>query len=271
MSYKIALVTKTYKNDIPLCKALFDSINTYNFDKIPYYIIAPQSDRELLENTLGTEGYTFISDEEVHTFENKMYGWEQQMIIKLEMYKKVDAKNYLILDSDARFIRPFTEADFIAYDSTPYTIVHENKQVAEYETVLKNGDYFNSGYAKAVKAYRQLFGYKSRKIYDYGPNPHLWNRRVLLDFQKGVLDFNKLTIEELCMTMKSAYQVHFRETLTYGEYLMSSKVIEVIPSGPLFKTYHWKEMVEFEKGTGLELEENIAKNYLGIIMQNKHT
>jgi hypothetical protein len=71
--------------------------------------------------------------------------------------------------------------------------------------------------------------------------------------------------------MKSNYGIHFRETLTYGEYLMTTKCIPVVPSGPLFKTYHWKEMVEFEKGTGLELEENIAKNYLGIIMQSKHT
>ena len=52
---------------------------------------------------------------------------------------------------------------------------------------------------------------------------------------------------------------------------MASSSIDIVPSGPIFKTFHWHEMVEFEKGTGLELEENIAKNYLGIIMQSKHT
>lgn len=271
MNYKIALVTKTYKNDIPSYKTLFDSIKQYNEDNIPVFVITPEKDKQLLEDTIGKEGYTFISDEQIHTFVNKIYGWEQQMIIKLQMYKQIDADNFLILDSDGKFIRPFYIRDFIAYDNIPYTIVHENKQVAEYETALKGGDYNETGYAKAVRAYRQMFGLKSNKLYDYGPNPHLWSRKVLEEFQEGVLNYNKLSIEEFCMIMKQSYQIHFRETLTYGEYLMATKVIDIIPSGPLFKTYHWKEMVEFEKGTGLELEENIAKNYLGIIMQSKHT
>ena len=85
------------------------------------------------------------------------------------------------------------------------------------------------------------------------------------------LNYFGLELEEFCLTVKNKYGIHFRETLTYGEYLMASSSIDIIPSGPLFKTFHWHEMVEFEKGTGLELEENIAKNYLGIIMQSKHT
>ena len=269
--YKIALVTKTFSTDIPIYKILFDSINKYNEDSIPIFVVIPFNDKKLLEDTVGTEGYTLLYDHDVHTFRYPMAGWEQQMIIKLKVHKHISTDNLLLLDSDARFIRPFLEKDFIAYDNIPYTIVHENKQVAEYETVLKGGDYNNTGYAKAVRAYRDLFGYKSSKIYDYGPNPHLWSTDVLRSFFSNYIDYYGLELEQFCLTMKEKYGIHFRETLTYGEYLMATSTIDIIPSGPLFKTFHWREMVQFEKGTGLELEENIAKNYLGIIMQSKNT
>ena len=269
--YNLALVTKTFSTDIPSYKILFDSIQKYNEDNLPVFVVIPFQDKKLLEDTIGTEGYTLLFDHDIHSFKRLMGGWEQQMIIKLRVYEHISAENILLLDSDGRFIRPFYEKDFIAYDNIPYTIVHENKQVAEYETTLKGGDYNNTGYAKAVRAYRDIFGYKSSKIYDYGPNPHLWSTYVLRQFKSNYLDYNGIELEEFCLTMKSTYGIHFRETLTYGEYLMVSNSIPIIPSGPLFKTYHWKEMVEFERGSGLELEENIAKNYLGVIMQSKHT
>lgn len=269
--YNLALVTKTYSADIPSYKILFDSINKFNQDNLPIFIIIPENDKQLLQNTIGTQGYTLLFDEDVHRFKYLLAGWEQQMVIKLKLFQHISSNNLLILDSDGKFIKPFYEKDFIAYDDIPYTIVHENKQVAEYETALKGGDYNNTGYTKAVRAYRDLFGFKSTRIYDYGPNPHLWSTKVLSDLFSNYLDYNGLELEEFCLTVKNSYGIHFRETLTYGEYLMASKAIDIIPSGPLFKTYHWKEMVEFEKGTGLEIEENIAKNYLGIIMQSKHT
>jgi len=269
--YNVALVTKTFSTDIPSYKILFDSINKYNEDKLPIFVVVPSKDKKLLEDTIGTEGYTLLLDHDIHSFKYPMAGWEQQMIIKLRLHEHISANNLLIIDSDGRFIKPFYEKDFIAYDNIPYTIVHENKQIAEYETALKGGDYNNTGYAKAVRAYRDIFGYKSEKIYDYGPNPHLWSTKVISDLYHNYLNYFGLELEEFCLTIKNKYGIHFRETLTYGEYLMASSSIDIVPSGPLFKTFHWNEMVEFEKGTGLELEENIAKNYLGIIMQSKHT
>ena len=60
-----------------------------------------------------------------------------------------------------------------------------------------------------------------------------------------------------------------REAITYGEYLLNTQLFEVIPSGPLFKVYHWKEMVDFEQKTGLFNEEKLKESYLGIIYQSK--
>ena len=126
--YKLALVTKTFSTDIPSYKILFESIQKYNEDNIPVFVIIPGEDKQLLEDTIGTEGYNILFDHDIHHFKYPISGWEQQMIIKLKAYQYISTDNILLLDSDGRFIRPFYEKDFIAYDNIPYTIVHENKQ-----------------------------------------------------------------------------------------------------------------------------------------------
>ena len=265
---KLALYCKTYPGDFKRVVRLKESVEKYNEDKIPLYISCEDIYKTELIALLGNDGYIFIPDEQIYQVKNPMPGWEQQMLVKLHAFGRISAKNILLMDSDAYFIRPFYVSDFIAYDDIPYTIIHENVQVSEYEAYLKGGDYTKTGYAKAVKAYRELFGGKSNRIYDYGPNPHLWNKKVLDDFFKNYLEHNKLGMEEFCFAMKNQYGIHFRETLTYGEYLLAGKSIDIVPCGPLFKCYHWKELYDFEKGLGWIDEEKIKQTYLGITLQS---
>lgn len=268
MKYNLAIYIKTYFDDLDRVKILFESIQKYNVDNIPIFISTDRMCQRALAAKLGTKGYSRLVDEDYFTPTLPLTGWEQQMYVKLNAFKAVPAENLLILDSDGVFIKEFTTDDFIAYDNIPYTIIHENKQMSEYETYLKNGDYSKTGYAKAVKAYRDIFRGKSNKIYDYGPNPHLWNRKVIESFNEKYLDANNLTLEQFCYGIKQQYGIHFRETLTYGEYLLATNVIPIIPCGPFFKVYHWKELYEFENSIGWINEDKIKKTYLGLIKQS---
>jgi hypothetical protein len=268
MKYNLALYCKTYKNDIHRLAKLIGSLEDHNKDNIPVFISCPRSDMGFLEKELLDFEATLIADEDIFKPTVELAGWENQMLVKLNAFNRIPAENMLILDSDVFFIDDFYESDFIAYDDVPYTIIHENIQVAEYETFLKNGDYKKTGYAKAVKAYRDLFGGKSNRIYDYGPNPHLWNRKVLEHFKENYLQKYGMTMEQFCLAMKQQYDIHFRETLTYGEYLLATKVIDIVPCGPLFKCYHWKEMYDFELKNGMVEMDKIKQNYLGVVLQS---
>lgn len=268
MNYNVVLYCKTYINDFPRLSKLVESIEEHNKDLLPVYISCPSSDIPALKETLGHFVCTIIPDEEIYQPRNVLAGWENQMLIKLHAFKAIPADNILILDSDSYFIRDFYKFDFIAYDNIPYTIIHENVQQSEYETNLKNGTYSETGYAKAVQAYRSIFGGKSNRIYDYGPNPHLWNRVVLEHFEENYLNKHKIEMEDFQLAMKQQFGIHFRETLTYGEYLLAAKPIDIIPCGPLFKVYHWKELYDFENSQGWVKEEGIQKTYLGIIKQS---
>ena len=268
MNYKLGLYIKTFSRDFNRVVRLVGSIKKYNVDNIPLYISCPSSEVLILRDLIGTQGINFITDEELYKPENKISGWEQQMLIKMYACLKLPCDNLLVLDSDAQFIKNFTESDFIAYSNIPYTIIHENKQVSEYEKVLKNSDYLENGYTKAVKVYRSIFKGRSNKIYDYGPNPHLWSKKVFESLEETFLKPNDLTLETFSLSVKHSYGIHFRETLTYSEFLLAAQPIPIIPCGPFFKTYHWKEMWDFEKGTGLEVVDNIKSSYFGIIMQS---
>lgn len=269
MNYKLAIYCKTYFRDFERVKKLLKSINEYNKDNIPFYISCPYSELPLLQRTIGVEGYEYIRDEDIYKARPPFVGWKSQTPIKLNAYTMIPATNILIVDSDAFFIKDFYESDFIAYDDVPYTQMYENKSLAELEKVLKGVNYKTNGYSKCMRAYREVLGGKSNKIYDYGPNPHLWSTKVLKHMKENYLEPNGLTFETFSLAIEQKYPgIHSRETAAYGEYLLATKCIDIVPTGPFFKVYHWKELWDFEQGTGLELEDNIKENYLGIIMQS---
>lgn len=271
MKYNLALYCKTYRNDFTRFEELWKTINKHNKDNLPFFISAPAGDKKLLEKRIGTEGYTFIPDEDIYVPSNFMEGWVTQMFIKIQAWEHIPANNILLLDSDTFFIKDFYEEDFIAYDDVPYTIIHENLHIAELESALLDKDYRKSGYATAVKAYRDLFGGKSNRIYDYGPNPHLWSRKVLQHFKTNYLDYYGYTMEQFGIAVNHQYKIHFRETLTYGEYLLATRPIDIVPCGPLFKCYHWKEQYDFELRNGLVDMEKHKLNYLGVVLQSNWT
>ena len=37
-------------------------------------------------------------------------------------------ENYVCLDSDCVFIKPFSRSDFLAADGNPYTVIYQNKE-----------------------------------------------------------------------------------------------------------------------------------------------
>lgn len=268
MSYNLILYCKTFGRDFHRLKRLYESIQKYNKDNIPFFISAPGSEKELLQKLIGTEGYTFVADEDIWKFKYQMDGWRSQQIIKSSIWKVVDTENYICIDSDQFFIRDFYKSDFIHPSGTIYSLVHDNKEVQQYEKIFFGKNYRENGYVKAVKAYRDVFSSQHTKIWDYGPPPYHWSVKVWKHFEENYLEPNNLTFETFQLLMQQKYNIAMREAVTYGEYLMAAKPIDILPTSGVFKFYHWKEMYEFEQGNGLGLEENIKENYLGITLQS---
>lgn len=269
MSYKLTLYCKTFNRDFVRAKRLLASVTEHNIDDIPFFVSCPLDQKKELEDTLGTEGYTYIADEEIFQLKYITDGWRGQQVIKSNFWKAVETENYICIDSDQYFIKDFFEDDFFHPSGTLYSVIHENKEVQQYEKLLLGKNYRQNGYVKAVKAYRETFSIPNHsKIYDFGPPPYHWCTAVWKDFERRVLDPNELTFETFQLQFEQHYKIPFREAVTYGEYLMGARPIDIFPIAGIFKFYHWKEMYDFEQETGLGLEENVKENYLGITLQS---
>ncbi len=250
----IVLYCKSYYKDVERVKILLESIKQYNIDNIPFYISVPSTDISLFKSILGTEDYILIEDELI----DSTSGWVGQQIIKAQFWKLNIAKNYLCLDSDSIFIRPFTKVDFLVDDDIPYTVCHEQKELFEWaQKVLP----FNP--QESFKQDRQkvmnIFN-REGKYYDFGPSPVIWNSKIWKGLEENYTKPNKLTFNNLIEYSPSDFS-------WYGEYLLHSKLFPIYPTQPLFKVFHYKEQYIESKNKGYTLED-LSQNYLGIILQS---
>ena len=118
----LVLYCKSYRRDFLRLKRLYESIQEFNQDSIPFYISTPEGDKNLLDRVLGSIGdFCWIADESI-VKKNPNLNLEKissipegqaQAVIKAEFWRLSIAENYLCLDSDCLFIRPFRKSDFL--------------------------------------------------------------------------------------------------------------------------------------------------------------
>jgi len=126
---KFILYCKSYDKDVHRAKQLLESIVKYNTDNIPFYISVPAKDISLFKQVLGESGYTLLKDEDI---DSSNEGWKGQQIVKSQFWRLGLCENYLCVDSDCFFIKPFSVSDFMFDDETPYTVCHEYKSFFEF-------------------------------------------------------------------------------------------------------------------------------------------
>lgn len=259
----LVLYCKSYRNDVQRANKLLDSVKKFNKDGLPFYISVPKEDLDLFKQVLGTDGYVLIQDEDIH---HNNRGWKGQQIVKSQFWKLGLCQNYVCVDSDCFFIRDFYERDFMFDEETPYTICHEYNHFFEF---VEKHPYVSSkepmtfdpreSFLKERLHVMNLFNRKG-VVYDFGPGPTIWSAKVWKSLEDHYLSHNKITFEHLI-------EINPSEFTWYGEWLMYSQEIRLVPRGPLFKNYHYVFQYEYDKQKGYGLDK-IAKLYLGVGMQS---
>lgn len=255
MNHKFVIYCKSYHKDVDRAKKLLDSVNEYNVDNIPFYISVPESDIELFKTKLGNE-VNIIADETIDTSNE---GWKGQQIVKSQFWKLGLCENYLCVDSDCFFIKPFRKSDFMFDDETPYTVCHEYKHFFEFmDKFPLSFDPYESFTNERLQI-MEVFG-RTGAIYDFGPGPTIWSSKVWQSLEESYLIPNNLTFASLI-------EANGSEFTWYGEWLLHSQVIRLMPRGPLFKNYHYPHQYDFDKHYQYNVDK-IAKLYLGIGVQS---
>jgi hypothetical protein len=252
---KIVLYCKSFNRDFERVKVLLESIKKYNIDNIPFYISVPKNDYNLFSQL---EGANIILDEDIFSLSSS---WIAQQIIKSNFWKLNIAENYVCLDSDSCFIRPFKISDFMFDENTPYTIIHEQKELFSWSvTKIKElGFDPKEGFINDRQKIMDLFERKG-KHYDFGPSPIIWSSKVWKSLEEQYMIPNNLAFPDLIEYSPSEFS-------WYGEALLAFEAIKIYPVEPLFKVFHYpQQYIEYKQQN--ITEEMIAQNYMGIIMQS---
>lgn len=253
---KIVIYCKSFLGDIERVKKLRESIDKYNMDRIPVIISVPGSDVSRFRRVIGRDGYTLIKDEDI-TRRSYEQNWNTAHIVKCQFWRLGLSENILVIDSDAQFIRNFYIRDFMYNDEIPYTVMHECKDYMQFIARTNFPDKEN--FTRIRKTIMEVFG-RAGKYYDFGPNPTIWSTAVWRSFEKDFLIPQNLTFEDIINKVND-------DNTWYGEFLLRSKVIDLMPAEPLFKVFHRKEQYEESKRLQIRQEE-IAQNFLGIILNS---
>lgn len=266
MRASLVLYCKSYRADVLRARRLIESVERFNEDRLTLYVCVPYADIAVFREKCAGLTYTMLSDEDVvaaHTgLDSSAFadlpGRLSQQIVKAEFWRLGLGDNYVCLDSDCYFLRPFHASDFVAADGAPYTVMHEAKELLQFAELagMRKIGIDRSRECAEIKA---LFSRQGR-CWDFGPIPVVWSGRVWKDLDEQFLQPRGMSIID-------AIKAHPGELRWYGEALLAFGSIPILPIEPLFRCYHYEEQYHFWKRLG-ETEELVARNYLGVCMQS---
>lgn len=253
---------KTYRNDYKSVVRLIDSFQQYNEENIILYLVCPKQDVYIFQSLIRNN-MVLLEEEEigVEVFENDTRwsaGYLNQAIYKLAFGELALCKNYMPIDSDAIFIRPFYKKDFLYDKETPYTILIEDND-------LHADRYY---YAEYWEGRRKLIE-KIEDVYDFHPYRlltchgfQIFSLRVLKDLKDSFMVPNGYTYKDLIAI--SPYEFSW-----YNLWLQKSQCMPIYMCEPLFKTFHLKQHQIFSVLQGMRIED-WAKAYIGIVVNSNY-
>lgn len=260
------LYCKSYATDLLRVVRLAQSVAQFNHERIPFYVSVAQSELPLFRSHLTGLDVHLISDDDILGAApnisldqvHKMPGHLAQQVIKSQFWRLQIAHCYMCLDSDAFFIRPFSQADFLAQDGTPYTMVDEAHDVLE-DALRQKRERIVNAFNREADLVQGLFKRSGRR-YSFGPFPLVWHRAVWESLEANYLAPRN-------MNFADAIEQAPIESRWYGEALLAFKAIDLLPCQALFKVYHYAWQKDMDQRAGVN-QQALAGLYCGIINQS---
>jgi len=263
---ELVLYCKSYEGDVLRAVRLSRSIERHNRDGLRCFISVPHRDRALFQARLGNTDLELIDDEEIVRMNPRVdpglyTDWDgrlSQQVIKSEFWRLVPCDAYVCIDSDAVFLRDFQGADFLHPDGSPYTVMHQQKELLQLAANLGKVDVLEN-YRTDASRVREQFS-RLGMDYDFGPSPLIWSPRVWQVLDQRIL-------EPAGMNLWDAIKRFPAEIRWYGETLLSYRSIPLYPIEPLMRVYHydWQWKAYHRQG---ETPETVAANFLGAVYQS---
>lgn len=256
----------TFRKDLKRTVKLAESIRKHNKTNIPFYISVPEGDIDLFKDYLKDYEAIIFDEKDIFKANPKLSieqlysvrGGLRQQVIKSEFWRLGISENYLVLDSDCIFIRDFDARDFIFNGSTPYSVIHEGRDVLQ-ATERFGPKKIRQHFLADREPIKAALG-RQGVTYDFGYAPFLWSRRVWESLDQNYLTPNNMNFLDAVLLCGS-------EFTWYGESLIHYGAIQIYPREQLFKHYHYEHQLWADQILGYK-EEILAHDYLGVVYQS---
>jgi hypothetical protein len=260
------LYCKSYRTDLKRIVRLAQSVQKYNRDSIPFYVSAPQIDLALFQEHLQGLEVELLTDESIiernpsidQTTLASLTGSLSQQVVKSEFWRTGISVSYMCLDSDCIFIRPFYLHEFITTGGTPYTVMDEGRDLL-YPVLSRHKTKVIENFQRESLEVQLAFG-RNGKHYNFGPNCPIWDRRVWASLDENYA--RPLGLSFLDLVLKSG-----NEQRWYGEAILKYRAIDLLPSQPFFKMYHYAWQQRFDRRLGIQ-EQQLERLYCGVVYQS---
>lgn len=259
---RIALLLKSYSGDLHYASRLLSSFRAMNVDELTLHCVVPETD---------LQDFQVYSSENVHVHSEEQLlghhlvtaplgelsiGYANQEIVKLAFWETGLAQNYFCIDSDAVLLRPFGAADFMRDESTPYSVLVEDK-----ELLIEPG-YYRDHWVGREASIRLIMN--EVELHDpimrTSHGHQVFSSRVLETFKNDFLTPRGWTYADVLL--KSPYEFSW-----YAMWLQKSQVIPIYQREPLIKVFHNEDQHLAAILSGVT-DTDIARGYLGVVVNS---
>jgi hypothetical protein len=256
-----AFMLKTYRNHFSFVERLMESIHVNNIEGIHTYIVVPSSDLPLFTK-FENSNTSIVIEESIPTVfaETEIDGtrasYINQEISKLAFHRLNLSENYMCLDSDGIFLKPFRYSDFLSKSGEPYIVLIEDNEIrmdSEYY------DRYWKGRSSSLKSILRFLQMDENEVWLNCHNFQIFSSSVLRDFESNVL--RKHEKDFLDLMKISAYE------FSWYNYYRQSLGIPMKIREPYFKVFHTEYQLSLARLSDLNTEA-ISRGYFGVCLQS---
>ncbi len=255
------MLLKSFADDFAYAQRLVASFHQHNRDSIHLTIVVPDADLAMFEvfsgelvDLLGESVFAeHLVVEPVHELRP---GYINQEIIKLAFWERETSEHYFCVDSDAVFIRDFWVADFMANDTTPYSVLVEDNELRVEPA------YYHQYWVRReqeIRRIQELVGLDDPVLRTCHGH-QVFSARVLQSFKSDFLAPRQWDYKDALT--QSPYEFSW-----YNMWLQKCQLIDIHQREPLVKVFH-------NEGQHLEYilrgitVQDIARGYLAVVVNS---
>ena len=255
------ILLKSYGPDLPYAERFMASYSQYVQGDVPVHAVVPDEDvaaftammtgrGEVLPESLWSE---HLVDHPIH---GNSPGYINQEVIKLAFYEQGLLENYLCADSEAVFLRPFSEKDFMSDKTTPYTFVTSDAELRVDPSYWQRYGEARDRSLIALRAYLELEPVQPfETCHGFG---------VL---SATVVRSLRMFLDDRNMSYADALQLCPYEFSWYNFWLEKSKVIPRLTREPIFHTVHI-ESQHLEMALKEIDPDALSRGYVGVVVNS---